>query len=97
MTIVADVMTLRQARRTRRRPLTQDQLAARSGVDQTYISRIEQGNRVPSEAIRKRLAKALRIDPAALSFPEKSSVSVVPGSDVVRSIVVGHDGSGFGI
>lgn len=60
-------MTLMEARR--RRGLTQDQLAAKSGVDQTTISSLETGrNRSPKFDTVLALAKALDIDPAALRF-----------------------------
>jgi transcriptional regulator with XRE-family HTH domain len=58
--------TLRQARL--RRKLTQDDLAAKSGVDQTHISSIEIGRRVPSDDVKERLAKALGIAPSRIKF-----------------------------
>ena len=61
-------MTLREARSQRRPPLTQEQLADRSEVDQTYISLIESGKRCPSDEIKARLAKALGIAPSRLRF-----------------------------
>jgi len=69
-------LTVREAREQRRPPLTQDELAAKSGVDQTYISLIERLLRVPSDDIKKRLAKALRIRPARLRFsvPKPESI-----------------------
>ena len=66
-------MTLREARRFRR--LTQDQLAEKSGVDQTHISSIEIGRRVPSDDVRARLAKALRFAPSKLRFTEPAADS----------------------
>lgn len=57
-------MTLREWRL--RKQLTQDVLAAKSGVDQTHISSIEIGRRIPSEDVRERLAKALGIAPSKL-------------------------------
>lgn len=48
--------------------MTQDELAAKSDVDQTYISLIERLLRCPSDDIRKRLAKALGIAPSRLRF-----------------------------
>jgi len=50
--------------------MTQEVLEERSGVDQTYISLIERGLRVPSDDIKRRLAKALRIAPSRLRFQE---------------------------
>lgn len=59
--------------------MTQDDLAAKSGVDQTYISSIEIGRRAPSDEVKKRLAKALGIAPSKLQFskpaPGKSSLA----------------------
>lgn len=63
-------LTVREARTNRRAPLTQEQLAERSDVDQTYVSLIEAGKRVPSDDIKKRLAKALGVAPSRLRFPE---------------------------
>ncbi|MEO8681986.1 MAG: helix-turn-helix transcriptional regulator, partial [Vicinamibacterales bacterium] len=60
-------MTLRKARLNRR--LTQDDLAAKSGVDQTHISSIEIGRRAPSDDVKERLAKALGIAPSKIKFP----------------------------
>jgi transcriptional regulator with XRE-family HTH domain len=60
--------TLREARL--RRKLTQDDLAAKSGVDQTHISSIEIGRRVPSDDVKERLAKALGTAPSRIRFPE---------------------------
>lgn len=58
--------TLRAARL--RRGMTQDDLASKTGIDQTHISSIEIGRRYPSDETVKRLAKALRITPSALQF-----------------------------
>lgn len=63
-------MTVREAREAHRPPLTQEQLADRAGVDQTYISLIERGLRKPSDDIKDRLAKALGIAPSALRFSD---------------------------
>ena len=59
-------LTLREWRL--RRKLTQDDLAAASGVDQTHISSIEIGRRTPSDDVKEKLAKALRIAPSKLRF-----------------------------
>lgn len=48
--------------------LTQDQLAALSGVSQATISRLENGSFEASDGTRVRIAKALEIDPHIL-FP----------------------------
>lgn len=70
-------LTVREARERMKPPMTQEQLADASNVDQTYISLIERLLRVPSKDIKKRLAKALGIAPSRLRFsapePEASS------------------------
>lgn len=73
-------MTLRAVRLRKR--MTQDELAAKSGVDQTHISGIEIGRRNPSDDVKERLAKALGIAPSRLKFtaPEPSD-SVAESSD----------------
>lgn len=77
-------MTLREARRRKR--MTQDELAAKSGVDQTHISSIEIGRRSPSDDVRDRLAKALGMRPTQLRFSEPE-----PDESVARSSDrVGH-------
>ncbi len=67
--------TLREARR--RKGMTQDALATKSGVDQTHISSIEIGRRVPSDDVKQRLAKALGTAPSKLRFsaPEPAAIS----------------------
>lgn len=76
---MAQQLTLRQARRRRGSVLTQEQLADQSGVDQTYISLIERGLRNPSDDIKARLAKALRIAPSRLRF-----AAPTPGTSIRR-------------
>ncbi|HXE08489.1 MAG TPA: helix-turn-helix transcriptional regulator [Acidobacteriaceae bacterium] len=48
------------------RNLSQRQLATRMGVPRTYISKIENGKAMPTLSSLDRLAKALRVDIAAL-------------------------------
>jgi len=63
--------------------MTQEQLAAESGVDQTTISSLETFRHTnPTIDTRDRLAKALGIAPSKLQFtaPEPSE-TVVVGSD----------------
>jgi transcriptional regulator with XRE-family HTH domain len=48
------------------RNLSQRQLAMRMGVPRTYISKIENGKAMPTLSSLDRLAKALRVDIAAL-------------------------------
>jgi len=79
--------TLKEARKRAR--LTQDELAAKSGVDQTTISSLETGRiKQPTDDTRVRLAKALRIAPSRLRFsePDPDPVSVAATSDGA-----GHD------
>lgn len=45
-----------------REGISQKELAARSGVNQNEISKIENGKRTVGEKVAKRLAKALRFD-----------------------------------
>jgi transcriptional regulator with XRE-family HTH domain len=63
-------VTVREARDQHNPPLTQVQLAAAVQVDQTYISLIERGLRVPSDDLKLRLAEALGIAPSGLRFSE---------------------------
>lgn len=55
---------LREARK--RLGLTQEQVAQRSGVHSTEISRIEAGKRDPQISTVRRLAKALGMKPGQL-------------------------------
>ncbi len=54
--------------RTRReaKGWTQDELARRSKVDQSYVALLERGKRTPSLAALKRLARALGVPVTAL-------------------------------
>jgi len=67
---MTQLLTLREARERPRKPLTQVQLAEKAKVDQTYISLIERGLRIPSDEIKHRLAEALGIAPSRLRFSE---------------------------
>jgi len=68
-------VTLREARK--RAGLTQEQLANKSGVDQTSISRLETTHSQPTDETRERLAKALGIRPVQLRFTEPRPDSTV--------------------
>lgn len=60
-------LTLKEARL--RRGLTQDELSARSGIDQTTISSLETGRKShPRFRTGLALARALDVDPAQLRF-----------------------------
>lgn len=72
--------TVREARQ--RKKLTQDELAAASGLDQTTISDLEVGrNTNPRLDTIQRLAKALGIRPVQLRFsaPEPAATSTHAG------------------
>lgn len=78
-------MTLRDARR--KKGMTQDALAAKSGVDQTHISSIEIGRRVPSDDVKERLAKALGMRPVQIQFPapEPGAIGTQPSDRAGQS------------
>lgn len=57
-------MKLKDARR--KRGFTQEQLAARSGLSQSMIARIEGGDRSYSMGSLQKLAKALGLSPKSL-------------------------------
>jgi transcriptional regulator with XRE-family HTH domain len=44
-----------------RRKLSQRQLAKRAGITQGYLPQLEQGQKVPSIAVLKKLARALEV------------------------------------
>ncbi|MCO6465964.1 MAG: helix-turn-helix transcriptional regulator [Bradyrhizobiaceae bacterium] len=50
--------------------LTQEELAAESGVASEYISRLEAGKRNPTVAIVEKLAKAMKL-PVRMLFAEE--------------------------
>ena len=72
-------LTVREARNRLKPRMLQEELAERVGVDQTYISLIEAGKRVPSNEVRDRLADALGIAPSRLRFSEPEPAATVPG------------------
>lgn len=51
--------TLRKARQEAR--LSQEELAARSGLHRTYVSQLERGQKSPSLAVIAGLARSLRV------------------------------------
>jgi transcriptional regulator with XRE-family HTH domain len=67
---MTQLIAVKEARERHKPPLTQEQLATAAAIDQTYVSLIESGKRIPSDEIRKRLAKALGIAPSRLRFSE---------------------------
>ena len=46
--------------------LTLSELAAKSGVSQSHLARIERGNRLPSGKVLRKIAKALKLDESQL-------------------------------
>ncbi|WP_407175357.1 helix-turn-helix domain-containing protein [Bradyrhizobium sp. STM 3562] len=50
----------------RAKKLSQEELAHRSKIHQTYLSGVETGKRNPSLLVLERLAKALDVDPEEL-------------------------------
>lgn len=62
LTFGAIMVTGKMLRRVRMwRKLTQAQLAAKVGVHEMTISKLERGDRQPSLALLRRLAKALKV------------------------------------
>lgn len=81
-------LTVREARERCKPPMTQEDLESKSKVDQSYISLIERGLRVPSDDIKHRLAKALGVAPSRLRFTDPQPDATV---DPAR------DGEGHGV
>ena len=63
-------ISLRDARRQRKPPMTQVVLAARMGKPQNYISRLENGLTRPAFADVLTLAEILDVEPLRLTFPK---------------------------
>ena len=59
-------MDLRTARK--KRQMTQEQLEAKAGVDQSVISRLERGATSPEWTTVERLETALKLRPGTLDF-----------------------------
>lgn len=74
-------VTVKEARQNCEPPLTQVDLAEKVEVDQTYISLIERGLRVPSDDLKHRLAKALGVAPSDLRFSEPQPDESVAEAD----------------
>lgn len=75
------------ARRTQA-GLSQEELAARVGIDRTGISKIENGSRMPDTAVLIALSEALGVSPAGL-LPSRLSSSTVSGlidHDVIEMV-----------
>lgn len=65
---MTQTFTVAEARKRLRPPMRQEDLADLVGIDQAYVSLIESGKRVPSDDLKKRLAKALKLRPVQLNF-----------------------------
>ena len=90
-----DTVTVREARKEHEPPLTQVDLAALVNVDQTYISMIERGERVPSDDVKQRLADALGIAPSRLRFSEpQPEATVDPSGDSAGHTPSDHSPAG---
>ena len=61
MSFEENLRTLRLAR-----GLTQPVLADKAGIEQSYLSKLENGRSKPSEEVLERLAEALEVTPEAL-------------------------------
>ena len=86
---MTQMFTVKEARERKQPPMTQIDLAAKCHVDQTYISLMERGLRIPSDDVKERLAKALGIRPVQLRFSEPEPDAIgTRGSDSL-----GHSGS----
>lgn len=68
--------TVRAARLKHRPPLTQQALAALSGIDQSTISDIERGDCDPRNSTVEALLEALGLPPGSLVFGPSRQVSV---------------------
>lgn len=81
---MTQMFTVKEARERKRPPMTQVDLAGKCEVDQTYISLIERGLRIPSDDIKQRLAKALGIAPSKLRFsaPQPDAIGTRPSDRV---------------
>jgi len=58
--------TLKELRESK--ALSQDDLAELAGVSPSTINRIEKGLQVPKWVTRRKLAKALKVDPSEIAF-----------------------------
>ncbi len=63
------------ARLRREKQLTQEEVEARSGFSQQYLSGLEQGKRNPTVVTLYELGQALGVSPVDLIAPESSSRS----------------------
>lgn len=78
-----DFMTFVYSRR-RAIGLTIPALAERAGVDPSYITRIERGERTPSDRHVTKLAAALEVDPIDLFYALGRIAPALRGNDAVR-------------
>lgn len=68
MTIAGNLKHWRQVRR-----LTQPELAEKAEIEQSYLSKLENGRSKPSEAVKERLAQALGIETETLERDPSSN------------------------
>lgn len=80
MSVADNIRNLRK-----KRGISQEGLAARSGVSQSAISAIEKGDRSPSETTIVLLAEALRVSVAEL-FGEKEKTAASDGDGIKGEI-----------
>jgi len=85
----AQALVARNLRRIRvRQNLSQESLAVDSGIDRTYVSRIERGLENPTVAILDQLARAMNADIAEFfAVPAKNEPAPQPLPGGRRSIV----------
>lgn len=74
-----------QARKLRH--LSQQQLAARSGISQQAISKLESGKSSPSEFTIRQLAAALRVPMSALLEEEQIKKPTAEGDGLMMDII----------
>jgi transcriptional regulator with XRE-family HTH domain len=57
---------------------TQRDIAAAAELDKAYVARVERGEKGAAEETIERLARALRVDPRAISYPDEPVVQASP-------------------
>lgn len=80
MSVAENILKYRKARK-----MSQEALAARSGVSQSAISAIEKGDRAPSETTIVLLAEALRV-PVSELFGENEKAAASDGDGLKAEI-----------
>ena len=77
------LLTVREARNRAKPRIRQVDLARSAKVDQTYISLIERGLRIPSSDLQVRLANALRVALSPLRFGHPGAK---PEHEITRTV-----------